>query len=316
MEGHGRALLRFDRRFSLLIKGTLQMTEAYSLFGSGSVELHFGKHAAVVSAHVTNLSFASSEGHALFELEPNPQRMVLNVGGKTEVNRVVFHVVNFPRFLNKSAPKLHHEGRTLGRVLIRAGDLLLEIQELPETHLLVDRLKEAGGYGITHVGRMSREDAKPFSIAEAEKRLQELYLFLSFARGAWAPPILSVGFDAADEKVYEDWGIRITTPWESRVSWFDLHHGEWLSALYPGFLSLICDGDLGKAVSNALYWYLRSNRGGDGAGIDSGIILSQAALERVSSAYLDAKGYTTAKSDNLPTGCAKREPVPEICTRR
>jgi hypothetical protein len=46
---------------------------------------------------------------------------------------------------------------------------------------------------------------------------------------------------------------------------------------------------MGRAVNRTLYWYLRSNRGRDGSGIDSGIILSQAALELLASAYLEAQ---------------------------
>ena len=83
--------------------------------------------------------------------------------------------------------------------------------------------------------------------------------------------------------------------------------------LYPGFTALLRNGDLGKAASSAIYWYLRSNRAGDGAGVDSGIILSQAALERLTSACLASLGLSQKGSPSsrfirawqalkLPTG--------------
>jgi len=301
MKGHGHALLCLDRRISLLVQGTLELPDAFSLFGRDApLELRFGNDTVRVRAHLTSLSSGSSEEHARVVLQPNPQRMVANIGGVTEVDYLVFHVVNFPQFvsLGHGGSDLRHDGRILGCVKLQSDGWHIEIQELPETNALTERLQVSGGYGITHVGRLSRQDAKPFPIPDAETLLQNLYLYLSFARGAWASPMLAVGFRGAGVKVYEDWGVRITTPWEGRVSWFDIHHGEALSALYPGFLTLLHSGELGKAVKSALYWYLRSNRGGEGAGIDSGIILSQAALERISSAYLDANGYVPPIKDN------------------
>jgi hypothetical protein len=98
-----------------------------------------------------------------------------------------------------------------------------------------------------------------------------------------------LGFDGSGERVYENWGVRAGTPWEIYRGWFDRQRGQSLAALFGGFRTLLHDPMLGKAVNRALYWYLRSNRGGDGAGIDSGVILSQAALERLASAYLEAQ---------------------------
>ncbi|NEV02434.1 hypothetical protein [Bradyrhizobium uaiense] len=83
--------------------------------------------------------------------------------------------------------------------------------------------------------------------------------------------------------------MRIGTPWESCRGWFDRNCGQALSVVYPGFCALLRDSVMGRAVNRTLYWYLRSNRGGDGSGIDSGIILSQAALELLASAYLEAQ---------------------------
>ena len=125
--------------------------------------------------------------------------------------------------------------------------------------------------------------------------------------------MLPVGFDADGNSAYQQWGLRIGTPWEPRVSWFDIHHGHSLAVLYPGFTALLRNGDLGKAASSAIYWYLRSNRAGDGAGVDSGIILSQAALERLTSACLASLGLSQKGSPSsrfirawqalkLPTG--------------
>jgi len=88
--------------------------------------------------------------------------------------------------------------------------------------------------------------------------------------------------------------MRLSTPWQSRLGWFDVHHGQTLGQVYPGFASLLRDGDLGDAAARALYWYLRSNRAGEGAGIDSGLLLSQAALERLAHDCLNKAGLATS----------------------
>ncbi len=200
--------------------------------------------------------------------------------------------MNFPKFLSGNDVKWRSEQgdeRLLGRVVLNEKDWIVEIQELPRTKELVEELRKEGGYGITHVGRLTRRKHS-FSISEAEKILRELHVFLSFARGLSTPLVLPVGLDAGGHRAYENWGLGLGTPWEPRGSWFDLHHGECLAGLYPGFMALLRDGDLGKAASSAIYWYLRSNRAGEGAGVDSGIILAQAALERLTSAYLARRG--------------------------
>jgi hypothetical protein len=174
----------------------------------------------------------------------------------------------------------------------------IELQELPEASEFIEKMKLDGGSAITHVGRLIRKDNRSFSISSGTKALGKLYLFLSFVRGGWTPPLLCVGLNREADRIYEDWGQRLATPWEGRTSWFDVHHGEWMAKLYPGFVQLLDDAAMGKAVSSALYWYLRSNRGGAGFGIDSGIILSQAALERLSTAYLGVRRMATPKNEN------------------
>ncbi len=210
---------------------------------------------------------------------------------------MIFHIANFPAFLcgGDDSTDIQCESKNgkstsykrLGCSILEDGVWRIEIQELPETSKLIEKMKNDGGSAITHVGRLVRRDNRLFSASKGSEPLRKLYLFLSFVRGGWTSPLLCVGRNRLEETIFEDWSQRTTSPWHVRTSWFDVHHGEWMAKLYPGFTSLIDDDMMGKAVSSALYWYLRSNSGGTGFGVDSGIILSQAALERLSSAYLD-----------------------------
>jgi len=99
----------------------------------------------------------------------------------------------------------------------------------------------------------------------------------------------ATGYNKDGEVIYWYFSSQLCTPWEGRLSWFDSHHANTLADVFPGFLRLLEDPHYGKAVSTSLYWYLRSNRAGAGAGPDGGLILSQAALERLSVTILRKK---------------------------
>ncbi|SLN74180.1 hypothetical protein OCH7691_03706 [Oceanibacterium hippocampi] len=184
----------------------------------------------------------------------------------------------------------------LGRTILKYEQWQVELQTLPHAKDLTKQLDAEGGYAITHVGRLTRQDGRSFRISHGDRVLADLHYFLSFARGLSTTPVLPVGFDAAGSRIFEEWGMRLVTAWEPRRSWFDTMHGQCLADLYPGFMDLLRDADLGDSVRTALYWYLRSNRAGEGAGVDSGVILSQAALERLASAYLPFSRLPTVGS--------------------
>ncbi len=297
----GRAQISLQPKFMLSVTADLSETleRGFALFDRGPVDFKFGSSTGFERANVKSVNL-NSDGLLKTVLTPSPQRMVQGEEDQPLVN-LIFHVINFPRFsgLGSDSQDIHHATspngwRLLGRVVLADPPWQVEIQEMPETKAITEKLDETSGYGITHVGQVNRQDSRPFTAKEASNVLYDLHNFLGFANGAWSPPALVVGFDAAGRRVYEQWGSRICTPWEVHRRWFDVHHCEFLRVLYPGFCLLLHDPVVGKAVRTALYWYLRSNRGGEGAGIDSGIILSQAGLEGLTAAYLEANGIPLA----------------------
>ncbi|OCP17575.1 MULTISPECIES: hypothetical protein [unclassified Ensifer] len=230
---------------------------------------------------------------------------------RIRLKSAILHLVNFPAFvcLCENSPDFNFEDgnrlRRLGRVVLTHEEWRIEIQELPHAQEIVKQLKSAGGSGITHVAKVDRRDGKSFSISALRRVIGDLHHFLSFARGQWTSIFGPVGYDARDAIVYESWGTLLSAPWQSGYAWLDVHHGEHLAEAYTGFVTMLHAKQLREAVSSALYWYLRSNRGGDGAGIDSGLILSQAALERLSVAVLSSSGSTIPKTagDKIRAAC-------------
>ena len=63
--------------------------------------------------------------------------------------------------------------------------------DLPESRDRYGHLEATGGYSFTHVGQLTRIDGSAFAVHQAEKILESLRVFLSFARGVLPP--LSVG---------------------------------------------------------------------------------------------------------------------------
>ena len=299
----GEAKLYFQPQIQLIVTADLSRHPAAALqlgLASDPITLRYGSQSAAVGAIVSrssSLCSASGTTQAKADLLPNPQRLTICPNRRKRLRSVTFHVVNFPSFHCTGTESTdldyrHRSGKLqrLGRIVLSNGDWDIEVQTLPQTEALTKELGEKGGYAITHVGRLTRRDGRSFAISKAERALEELRLFVSFARGLWTPVILPVGFDANGCRIFEEWGVPIDTPWQSCFSWFDRRNAQTLAKLYPGFTALLRDPDLGESAKAALYWYLMSNRAGMGTGIDSGIILSQAALERLATAYFAKAG--------------------------
>ncbi|MCE9527086.1 MAG: hypothetical protein K8R36_13650, partial [Planctomycetales bacterium] len=144
-------------------------------------------------------------------------------------------------------------------------------------------LKEEGGFVVTHMGRVTKSDGATFSSDQLEEILNCLHYFLSFALGRWAGVALPIGLDAVGQKVYETWGMGKTAhgPWKGGHSWFDAHHADMLTHVFPGFMSLWKNNTWREPLTHAIYWYLAACNHGIGVGIsvDAGLILTQTALE-------------------------------------
>jgi len=158
----------------------------------------------------------------------------------------------------------------------------IELKSLLSTRDDIKKLKEEGGYRLTHVGGIKRVDSALFSGKEAQEFLRALRFFLSFAKGGWCEPICAVGFDETGNHVWESWSSS-REPWHASPSWFDPHNGSQLTILFPEFMKRWNNDDWREALDEVIYWYLNANSSAHG--IDAGIILTQAAIERLSYEY-------------------------------
>lgn len=238
-------------------------------------------------------------------LRPNPDRIELFRDGSDKLRTVIFHVLNFYDFhQGKSDLILRTDTsiRSLGCIVLEGGGWRVTVQALPETKTLVETLNTDGGYAITHVGKLERVRGGRFEPKDALATLEMLRLFLSFARGSFLSCSLAAGYDDSGMK-WEAWGSHIIYTWRHYPGWFSGRPATLLEELYPGFAALLAAPLWKGPLRAVLYWYLRANNTSEGAGVDGGIILAQAALEQLGWVYLveDKKAVSAQKFDSWNT---------------
>jgi len=226
----------------------------------------------------------------------------------TQMNRLVFHLFNFKDILGtrRSSEKRETTTCAINHVDLSCDDWKVQLRSLFETSDNFKQLESEGGYRLTHVGCLQKNNDTAFSGKEADEMLDALRFFFSFAKAAWCEPVCPVGFDKSDNRVWESWSSP-REPWHTPSSWFDPHHSSQLEIFFPSFIKCWKDKDWRKALHEVIYWYLSSNYStlGLGIGIDAGIILTQAAIERLSSEYavkykrlIEAEGFKNLKASD------------------
>ena len=194
---------------------------------------------------------------------------------------VNFSVINYPGSSQRAHP-----------LQLCADPWRIEIKPVADFSEIKNILKAESGHAVTHEGSIRRSDSESFSVEEAHKLLDGLHLFLSFARGGACGVTLISGSDEKGEPAWEQWGAHSAFPWFGLSSWLDhrLNNNDALSAAFPGFWRKVAQmsGAPDDPVRVALYWYLRSN---ESNALEAGIVLTQAALERLARLLLSEEKY-------------------------
>lgn len=221
-------------------------------------------------------------------LVPARQPLRVNGGSQPPAVEVGFLVLNFPNFFGGQDERRDHEGGGSswhGRIQIEASPWRVELRECRGLQNNVEELRATRGFGATHHGRIVRMDQTPIEADEADLFLRALEDFLSFARGAACAVSMVDAKSTNGGTVWQLWGCRRVDPWSVPDGWFDPHHGSQLSDAFPGFWRVYSAcADKRNALHEVIYWYLRSRT--EQSGVDGGLILMQAALERLAHTIL------------------------------
>lgn len=195
----------------------------------------------------------------------------------SQIRRVIFHLFNFQDIWNIQ------ENRVSTSFYLNSDEWEITLDQTSQSQDNFKKMKSEGGCHLTHIGCIKRKDGMTFSGCIAADMLMMLRFFLSFSNGNWCEPICPVGFDQAGIRIWESW----SSPRDYRhfsSSWFDPHHSSQLQELFPGFADKWKDMNWRETLRGIIYWYINANNGQPIA-TDAGIILTQAAIERLSYEY-------------------------------
>lgn len=184
---------------------------------------------------------------------------VFNIGGNTELASAGFQVLNFPDFLTPGPKPSPIFGFPPQVADLEAGGWRIRLTAVENSRDVFKGLDETGGYAFTHLGLLERIDGAPFQAVDAERLLDTLAVFLSFARGAACGLPVRWGIAADGAISWQRWGSPRVDAWKTPDNWFEEHHGSILSDVFPAFLAASNDADLAEPFRLALHWYQKSN---------------------------------------------------------
>lgn len=194
--------------------------------------------------------------------------------GGVPLAAVVFHVLNFRDYIGSWIDR--DGARSRGRLLLEADGWRVTLDQRPNLQQLKDALRLEGGFAFTHIGKLERADAQPFTSAQAEDVLAGLHWFLSFVRGAWVSPILFFGHDSADVVRWRAWDAGRVSRWSGNASWCDPFHWSTAQQAFKTFAAEWRD-PFGQAVmKTAIGQYVSANTPNP---VEVAIMVSQSGLE-------------------------------------
>lgn len=170
------------------------------------------------------------------------------------------------------------------RLVLRGGGWVVTLDGADNQKSVLEYLKDHSGFGVTQVGRLQKEDGKPFTAKEALATLDALAWYVSFSTARWTGPCLPTGYDADGTQVWQVWSYARTVPFVDRHSWLCRNQGEQFEIPFTAFMRLWADKDWEEVVRVAIHWYVEANA--QAGSIEGSTILTQTAFELLASAVL------------------------------
>jgi hypothetical protein len=270
-KGTGRLVLRFVPSTGLRLEAEILSGDAPGPGAQVKVELAGSAGDALISALRTSVA------NGVISRRVEGPVSVFSIGGSTEVASCGFQVLNFPDFLTPRVYASASFGFPPRVVDLEADGWRIRLTAVEKSQDVFKSLEETGGYAFTHLGLLDRIDGARFQALDADRLLDTLAVFLSFARGAACGLPVRWGVAADGAISWQRWGSARANAWKVPDNWFEEHHGSILSDVFPAFLDASNDADLAEPFRLALHWYQTSNmRAG---GMEGAIILGLTALD-------------------------------------
>ena len=300
----GLAEVLFDFRFRPEIKFNIQCDlEVFHYYDSlTSKDVCITLNDRKIPVFATNIPIS---GSPKITFVPKNEPISWIGDNNTKLSKVVFHLFNFNDTMGTSRPAIRKGDEVIFKAITEMSSIKWRVVfENCDTSKTLDKLNKTGGYGLTHVSCFNQGDGTLFDGSTATQMLENLYLFFSFSKGSFCSPILPVGFDENENIIWALLNHPRETGTNPPFSWFDPHHCEQLAELFPHFITKLEDENWRDTLNKVIYWYARSNNV-SASGIDTGIILTQIAIERLSFEYavnhkkmIEANGFKDLKASD------------------
>ena len=235
----------------------------------------------LVSVGFQLVNFADIITPGLFAAPGDPATLTL-AGGQTQM------LLNRVGAVTCSTARLGHDGWQVDLVAV------------PDSADVYKGLKSSGGYGFTHVGRLTRVDGTTFTADRAIAILESLTAVLTFARGAACSIPIRWGRGTTGEVAWRQFGSPVVDRWtHGRTSWFDERHGALLTEVFDAFCQMYNDRAGRESLVVALHWYRHCNT--RSSGMEGSLVLGMAALDLLSALIVAGRSPTMsdAKHDRL-----------------
>ena len=249
----------------------------------------------------TVLGFPTTLGGGKIRLTMIPKSELVTVRDENaSFTRCKFALINFPSIwgendVERPNPSKPGTGLIYQRFQLRADPWLVDIIGVDSVMGVHFGLLQRGGSALTHTGTIVRTDGKQFSSDELKGFLATLHLFLSLARGSYCGLTFLSGHDSGRNRIWEQWGTYKVEPWQRVLpSWLDPVGSHHLSSIFDGFLKLLNNPAKGDGISKVIQWYLRGNESNEP---EVGVVLTHAALERLSFLVNGPKGRQQHEGD-------------------
>lgn len=170
------------------------------------------------------------------------------------------------------------------RNVLRGGGWIVTIDEVEKQRDVLKMLNQASGFAVTHIGRIERDDGKPFTAEEAWGVCDALGWYITFCCGRWTGPCLPHGFNASGNLLWAIWDSCRMTPYKQRPTWMDRQASEHFERPFAGYMVKWLDKFWKDVVTTAIHWHVEANA--SAGSIEGSIVLTQTAFELLSSVIL------------------------------
>ncbi|MBD7908024.1 hypothetical protein [Sporosarcina gallistercoris] len=242
---------------------------------------------------ITSVKYTNSKTNSRVEVNGELQ-YELKTSLDIKLTEVKFSLINF---INNYGRAYKYENAIYaGRVELSFNQYNILIDKVTNSKEIYKKLKEQGGYDITHIGQIRRKDGKEFKLSDVDSLLENIAWILSFAAGRRVD-LNHIYSDSGDYKMI-CYRLPDIKKWKYISNWYPTNSLESLENLLTCLLTLMKDEYWCKQLPRILSQYF------DGFGssyIDNKIIIIQAGLETIAWAYFveTTKELTRTKYESL-----------------